>query len=94
MLTESVQNKKIWKDRAHEYFDVIWEHRKYSTRNELYGYLKLFLNRNPHISSMGPEACKRVIKWSIDLLNDCTNIERKYGINVHSKINYPVYLLV
>ena len=91
-LTPKVQNTKIWKDRAHEYFDVIWQQRKYTERNKLYEHLGNYLNRNPHIGSMKEGPCRRVIKWSIDVLNTCAKKEHEFGIHIHGLIEYPDYL--
>lgn len=94
-LTESKQINKIWKDRAHEYFDLIWEHRRYTTRSNVYSSLSIFLNKSStttHISRLSNTQCKRVIKWSIDILNECTKMEYNFGIYIHSLIKYPKYL--
>ena len=91
-LSETDKEKKLWKDRAHEFFDLIWEHRGYVERNTLYKYLGDYLNRNPHISTMKPGPCKKVIKWSIDILNESTRIEKKFGIDIYNIIEYPEYL--
>jgi hypothetical protein len=91
-LSETVQNKKIWKDRAHEYFDIIWERRNYVERNLLYKYLGEYLGTCPHMGQMTVSKCKLVVEWSIDVLNSCTKKEHEFGIHIHSLIEYPDYL--
>ena len=91
-LSLTKQNSKIWKDRAHEYFDIIWEKRKYVERNVAYDYLGNYLGKCPHMSNMSNTTCKETIKWSIDILNEAAKLERKFGMDIHGFIEYPEYL--
>lgn len=91
-LPPKTQKQKIWKDRAHEYFDIIWERRGYVERNVLYEYLGNYLGKCPHISTMSPTVCKEVVIWSIDILNAATELEKTFGVNIHGIIEYPKYL--
>lgn len=95
-FTETQKNKKIWKNRAHLFFDMIWEHRGYVSRQDAY----IGMSNNfgiskcaAHMNNMTVTRCKEVIKWSIDVLNECREYELSLGIdNYYSHIDYPVYL--
>jgi len=94
-LTVSKQNSKIWKDRAHSYFDLIWEHRKYTSRTNVYKGLALFLGtskKKTHMSQFSNNQCKKVVKWSIDILNKGIEMEERFGEFIYPKIDYPDYL--
>ena len=94
-LSVKHQNRAIWKDRAHQYFDLIWQHRHYAERNDVYISFQMFLGisaSDSHMKNMSNNMCKKVIKWSIDILNGGMMIENRLGVSVYAFVEYPDYL--
>jgi len=80
-LPERLRNKKMWKDLAHEYFDLIWSVRKYSTRAKAYRALSEYLGKpikQTHMSKFTNTECKEVVKWAISILNHGNRIDMMY----------------
>jgi hypothetical protein len=79
------------KDQAHIYFDKLWKY-KYCERNEAYEHLSKWLDipePEAHMSKMNKEQCKKVIEWSIMMLNDFRRLDLDFG----DEIKHPYYEL-
>ena len=90
--SQIVRFKKDLKDQAHEYFDMLWK-LKYVTREEAYNYLAEWLGvpePEAHMSRMDSEQCKKVIEWSIMMLNDNRRLDLDFGAD----IRHPYYELI
>jgi hypothetical protein len=84
--------KHSLKNQAHEYFDKLWK-LNYITRAEAYQYLAEWLGvpeMKAHMSSMDNDTCKKVIEYSIQMLNDNRRLDLDFG----APIKTPYYELV
>lgn len=84
--------KKDLKDQAHTYFDKIWLF-GYATRNEAYQHLADWLGveePKAHMTTMNDDECKKVIEFSIQMLNDMRRLDLDFG----APINHPYYELI
>ncbi len=80
------------KDQAHFYFDKLWR-LKYIERNEAYIKLAEWLGvpePEAHMSKMSISECKKVIEYSIMLLNDIRRLDLDFG----DEIKHPYYELI
>lgn len=80
------------KNQAHTYFDKLWKF-NYCTRSEAYEHLSKWLGvpeAEAHMSVMNDGQCKKVIEWSIMLLNDFRRLDLDFG----DEINHPYYELI
>lgn len=81
------------KDMAHKYFDQIWEF-KYCERNEAYQHLANYLGipePKAHMRFMDYKTCKKVVEWSVMMLNDMRRLDLDFGVE---KLKHPYYELV
>lgn len=79
------------KDQAHKYFDQLWQF-NYCTRAEAYQHLANWLGveePQAHMRVMKEEQCRKVIEWSIMMLNDMRRLDLDFG----APIRHPYYEL-
>lgn len=80
------------KEQAHFYFDKIWQHR-YAERNEAYQHLANWLGveePKAHMANMDANQCKKVIEFSVQMLNDMRRLDLDFG----AEIKHPYYELI
>ena len=74
---------KSWRDKAHFYFDKIWNDAKILTREECYKWLaeKLKVSeKDVHFSQLNHVQCAESIWFCQQLLNDNRRIDLDFGV--------------